>query len=286
MKRTYIILLSVLMMTSCDVINRYRMGDAVVKIGKEALYESDIERVCAGLTGEDSARVADEYIKKWATEVLKYDKALTLVKDKQIDSMVKEYERSLYISNYEEELVSERMPKQVSEDSIKVFYEKFPERFILKDNLLKGLLLVVHKDAPDQQNLKKWLGNLSDENMENIEKYAYQYASGYELFTEQWQRQSSVLLRLPIAQGNFSEMLRHNNLIEMQDSLSTYLLQVTEKKFAGESMPLEYAAPDIENIILSRRQVEYIRREKDRIYQKALQQNKISFKGISKIPAI
>ncbi|MBR1809986.1 MAG: hypothetical protein IJ776_11475 [Paludibacteraceae bacterium] len=277
MKHNVFILLSLLVLTGCDVINRYRLGDAVVKIGKEALYEADLERACAGLTGEDSAKVAEAYIQKWATEVLEYDKARTLVSNKQIESMVKEYERSLYINNYEQQLVNERMPKHVNADSVKAFYDRFPERFILKDNLLKGLLLVIHKDAPDQQNLKKWLGNLSDENMENIEKYAYQYASGYELFTEQWQRQSNVLLRLPIAQGNLSDLLKHNNQIEMQDSVSTYLLQVTEKRLAGERMPLEYAAPDIENIILSRRQVEFVNREKERIYRKAIQQDKIIF---------
>lgn len=273
------VVITALLLPACDIITRYRMGDAVVTVGKQSLYESDILSLTSSLSPEDSAKVMDAYIKKWATDVLEYDKAKSqLGTDATLERMVEDYRRSLYLHAYEQQLVQERMPKHVHPDSVRAIYERYPDRFILKDNLLRGLLLVVHKDAPDQQNLKKWLQNLNEENMENIEKYAYQYASGYELFTDQWQRQSNVLLRLPIAQGNLTDLLKHNSLIEMQDSVSTYLLQVTEKKFAGERMPIEYATPDIEQTILSLRQVEFIEREKERIYQRAVDQDRIIYK--------
>lgn len=257
------------MTSGCEVVNRYRMGDAVVSVSGEKLYESDIRNVSAGLTAEDSARIVDEYIKKWATEVLLFEKARREIHDtRQIEAMVNDYRRSLYIQMYEEQLVRERMPKYVSNDSVRTFYDKFPERFQLKDNLLKGLLLVIHKDAPDQHNLKNWLSNLTDENMEKIEKYAYQYASGYELFTDKWQLQSNVLLRLPIAQGSLNDLLRHSNLIEMQDSVSTYLLQVTEKRMVGEQMPIEYATPAIESTILNMRQVKWLQEQRDLLFRR------------------
>ena len=170
------------------------------------------------------------------------------------------------------------MPKQVNEDSVKAFYERFPERFVLRESLLKGLLLVIHKDAPDQAKLKKWLSSLTDENMENIEKYSYQYASGYELFVDQWKPQSAILLRLPIAQGNLNDLLKYSSLIEMQDSVSTYLLQITEKKLVGERMPIEYATPDIERILLDIRQVEWLDRQRESIYRKANEQGHITRK--------
>lgn len=276
---TLLVMLLGFAFTSCEKINRYQTGDAVVTIGKQSLYEADIMNLGLGLNSEDSTRIIDGYIHQWTIGVLEYEKAKKEVSEsKKIEARVEEYRRSLYLHEYEEQLVRERMPKHVDADSIRSFYERFPERFILKDNLLRGLLLVIHQDAPNQQNLKKWLSNLNDENMENIEKYAYQYASGYELFTDRWQHQSSILLRLPIQQGNFSDLLRHNSLIEMQDSISTYLLQITDKKFVGEQMPLEYATPDIERTILSIRQVQFIERERERIYQRAKEQGKIIYK--------
>lgn len=265
--------------TSCQVINRYRLGDAVVNVNGHSLYQSDIEQITAGLSPEDSTRVINAYIKKWATEILEYDKARSKIgTDNDIETKVEAYRRTLYIHEYEQWLIGERMSQYISADSVQAIYDRYPERFTLKDNIIKGLFLVIHKDAPDQQNLIKWLANINDDNLENIEKYAYQYAGGYELFTDQWQNQSKILLYIPTSQEDFNSQLKHHSLIQVQDSTNTYLLQVTEKRLAGERMPLEYAQPDIERTILSLRQIQYLDQEKERIYNKAIEQNKIIFK--------
>lgn len=265
--------------TSCQVINRYRLGDAVVNVNGHSLYQSDIEQITAGLSPEDSTRVINAYIKKWATEILEYDKAKSKIgTDNDIETKVEAYRRTLYIHEYEQWLIGERMSQYISADSVQAIYDRYPERFTLKDNIIKGLFLVIHKDAPDQQNLIKWLANINDDNLENIEKYAYQYAGGYELFTDQWQNQSKILLYIPTSQEDFNSQLKHHSLIQVQDSTNTYLLQVTEKRLAGERMPLEYAQPDIERTILSLRQIQYLDQEKERIYNRAIEQNKIIFK--------
>lgn len=275
----FLFLFILIFSTSCQVINRYRLGDAVVNVNGHSLYQSDIEQITAGLSPEDSASVINAYIKKWATEILEYDKARSKIgTDNDIEDKVETYRRALYIHEYEQWLIGERMSQYIPADSVQAIYDRYPERFILKDNIIKGLFLVIHKDAPDQQNLIKWLANINDDNLENIEKYAYQYAGGYELFTDQWQNQSKILLYIPTSQEDFNSQLKHHSLIQVQDSTNTYLLQVTEKRLAGERMPLEYAQPDIERTILSLRQIQYLDQEKERIYNRAIEQNKIIFK--------
>lgn len=275
----FLFLFILIFSTSCQVINRYRLGDAVVNVNGHSLYQSDIEQITAGLSPEDSTRVINAYIKKWATEILEYDKAKSKIgTDNDIEDKVETYRRTLYIHEYEQWLIGERMSQYIPTDSVQAIYDRYPERFTLKDNIIKGLFLVIHKDAPDQQNLIKWLANINDDNLENIEKYAYQYAGGYELFTDQWQNQSKILLYIPTSQEDFNSQLKHHSLIQVQDSTNTYLLQVTEKRLAGERMPLEYAQPDIERTILSLRQIQYLDQEKERIYNRAIEQNKIIFK--------
>ena len=65
--------------------------------------------------------------------------------------------------------------------------------------------------------------------------------------------------------------------IELQDSLSTYILQVTDKRMAGEPMPIEYARPEIEKAVLSQRRVLFLQKERERLYEDALQHKKIQF---------
>lgn len=267
------------LLCGCELIKQYRLGDAVVIVNGQSLYVNDIDQLCLGLNTEDSTRIVNDYIKQWATQILEYDKAKSQIgNNKDIEDKVEAYRRALYIHEYEQWLVGEKMSKFIPTDSIEAIYEQYPDKFILKDNLLKGLFLVIHKDAPDQDKLTQWLANLNDENLELIEKYAYQYASAYQLFTDQWLTQSKVLLYIPTSQDDFNTQLRHHTLIQFQDSTSTYIVQVTEKQLAGERMPLDYATTDIERTILNLKQVEFINTEKEKIYNKAIEQNKLIFK--------
>ena len=71
--------------------------------------------------------------------------------------------------------------------------------------------------------------------------------------------------------------LKYGNRIEISDSTQTFILQVTEKHMRGEKMPVEYARPQIEKIILNARRVEFLRKERERLYNDAVQEKKIKF---------
>ena len=127
------------------------------------------------------------------------------------------------------------------------------------------------------KKLRGWLTDLSEENLENIEKFAYNYAVGYELFTDQWRSAQQLLLTMPFEQDELDRLLRSKQQIELQDSLSTYILQVTDKRMAGEPMPIEYARPEIEKAVLSQRRVLFLQKERERLYEDALRHKKIQF---------
>jgi hypothetical protein len=145
----------------------------------------------------------------------------------------------------------------------------------LQDHIFKGILLVLPHSTPQLDQLKKWLNALNEDNMEKIEKYAYQYASGYELFNDSWVTANQILLRLPIQTDILKTSLRQNSTIQVEDSLSTYILHVTDKHFAGEVMPLEYAKPEITKWILSQKQVKFLQDERKEVYENAIRFKKI-----------
>ena len=99
---------------------------------------------------------------------------------------------------------------------------------------------------------------MTDENLEKIEKYAYNYAIGYELFTDEWRTDQQLGLYMPFEKDLLAGLLRQKKQIELQDSVATYILQVADKRLAGEPMPIEYARPEIVNAVLSQRQVQFI----------------------------
>lgn len=277
-------------LSGCRFFQQRQLGEALVSVQGHALYEADLEAITANaVSSADSARLVNAYIQQWATDILLYDKAKKSASNPaQIDALAEDYRRSLYVYEYEQHLVAQKMNQQVGEDTIRAFYEAHPDRFILREPLLKGLLLVLPVDAPHTKKLRGWLQTLSNDNLEHIEKYAYQYATAYELFTDQWQTSHKLMMRIPMDASQTVAFARNqslenliqssNNLIEQQDSLHLYLLRITDKRLTGQPMPLDYATPEITNMILSQRQVQFLDQQKALLYNNALKKGSIIFK--------
>ena len=133
-------------------------------------------------------------------------------------------------------------------------------------------------DEPnDARDIAKRKGWRTKEKLDEIEKYAYQNASGYELFTDKWLTTTDLLTHMPVERAEIEAQLKNKNQVEVTDSLKTYLIQVTEKHLRGERMPLEYARPEIEKIVLNERQVDFLNKEREKLYNEAIQDQKIKF---------
>ena len=263
-------------LSGCQWFEQKRMTGVAVALNGQYLYQSTLDSLSFGLSSEDSARVVEQYVKQWAKDILEYERA-KVAADKAIEALVEDYRRSLYVHAYEQELVERRMPKQIADSVVELIYAAHPEKFELRESLAKGVLIVVPNGAPNMKKLRGWLTDLNEENLENIEKFAYNYAIGYELFTDQWRTAQQLLMSMPFERDELNRLLRSKQQIELQDSLSTYILQVTDKRMAGEPMPIEYARPEIEKAVLSQRRVQFLQEERERLYEDAIKYNKIVF---------
>lgn len=275
MKKTlYYYIIPILFLSSCNFISRHSDG-AVAEVDGYVLYQVDLDAITSSaISLEDSSSRAREFIKQWATDILVYNEAKKL-NSERIEMLVEDYRRSLYIYEYEQNLVNKHMSQDVHDSTINLFYEQTKQQYILQDHIFKGILLVLPHATPQLDQLKKWLNTLNEDDMEKIEKYAYQYASGYELFNDNWVTANQILLRLPIQTDILKTSLRQNATIQVDDSLSTYILHVTDKRFAGEVMPLEYAKQEITKWILSQKQVNFLQEERNKVYENAIRFNKL-----------
>lgn len=260
---------------SCTLFEQKRSSGVLVEYKGKTLSHADIQRLTQGMSPEDSARIAEQYIYQWAIHLLEYDVA----KDKpnqSIEKLVEEYRRALYIHEYEQQLIAQRMPRAIEDTVIQSFYLLNEQYYILRETIVKGLLLIIPNGAPNMDELRKRIqAPHEEENIEWIEKFAYQYATGYELFLDEWKQISQMLLYMPFEQNNLQKQLKRSHQVELQDSTATYLLQVTELYEEGQSMPLDYARPAIEEVILSQRQVSFLQEERKKLFEKAIKDGQI-----------
>ena len=80
---------------------------------------------------------------------------------------------------------------------------------------------------------------------------------------------------MPFEEDNLQKHLKQQRQITMQDSLNNYILQVVDVYVKGEQMPIDYARKEIEKIILSQRQVDFIESERENLYNNAIQSGKL-----------
>lgn len=265
------------LLVGCQALEKQQQSGATVEVNGKYLYQSTLDSLTLGLNSEDSLRVAQQYISQWAKDILLFDAVKTGNTNIEIDAlerMVSDYRRALYIHAYESFLVERNMPKNVSDSLVEQIYTQMPDRFQLNESIIKGILVIVPNDAPNTTKLRKWI---ADESLDDIEKYVYQNASGYELFADRWMTTTDMLTQMPIERGDWENKLKSKNQIEVSDSLKTYILKVTDKHLRGSQMPIEYARPEIEKYILGNRQVEFLQQERERLYNEAIQEKKIIF---------
>jgi len=300
MKKISIGLITAVLMVSCQVLEKQQQAGAVAELNGHYLYRSTLDSLSLGLDSIDSARVTDRFIRQWAEDILIFDNAAAHPNE-QIEQMVADYRRTLYAQAYAERLVDLRMSKEVADTAVQVIYEQMPDRFKLDESIMKGVLVVVPKDAPNVPKLRQWLQKVGVERIEEviqsgkngrktkgakgkaanvldeIEKYVYQNASGYELFTDKWMTTTEMLRQMPIERAELESKLKYSNRIEVAKDEKTYILQITDKHMRGEAMPVEYARPQIEKIILNARQVEFLQAERERLYKEAIETKKLNF---------
>ena len=260
----------------CNLFQRDVKEGAIVQVGNQYLYQTDLDALTQyAATPEDSARYAEQYIRHWATDILQYQEGKNH-STPEIEALVEDYRRSLYVAEYERHIVDKRMSKAINDAEADTFYVHHQDRFILQENILQGALLVVPQDAPGLPELRKRLIDLTDEaNLEYIEKYAYQYAGGYELFAQQWRTGNQILMRMP--SNKWQKNLTSGKQYEERDSTSLYLLQVTDCRLAGEPMPLDYARTTIDKMILAERRVAFLQAQREQLYDEAVRFGKVRF---------
>ncbi len=69
---------------------------------------------------------------------------------------------------------------------------------------------------------------------------------------------------------DLQSQLKKNTQVIANDSNTTYILQITEKRINGDTMPQDYAKAEKNQLFLTQRQVPYLREMRHRLYEEAL----------------
>lgn len=253
--------------------------DAIVQIGDKILTREELrENIPSFLNPEDSILATEHYIKVWISDNLLYNVAQKNIIDQDnIELLVENYRKSLIIYQYQEQLVSEKLSKEISDETLLDYHKNNKDKFKLDRSLIKGLFLRVPVDAPQIEQIRIWYKSVSPASLVNIEKYSLQYSANYDYFFDNWIDLGELMNKWPIGNINEPNYIKSNRFIEQKDDKYYYFLHITDFLLPGDDAPFEYAKSTIKEILVNQKKIEFLRETEADLYKKALGSGQIIF---------
>ena len=112
--------------SACQPSTVMKETDILVEVEGLTLTRSEVEKVIPqGSTPADSLLMAENYIKKWITDILIYEVAEhNLGKDeKEVNRLVEEYRRALLRHRYLEGMVHSKLSAEIRENDRRSYYQ-------------------------------------------------------------------------------------------------------------------------------------------------------------------
>ena len=190
MSKIYFLLFFCFILISCK--NNFN-EDIVATVYGENLFLADIVKEIP-LNTVDSSFFIKNFIDDWVSKriLLHHAKINLKIDQDEYDKKVNDYKNSLIIYNYEQQLVDQNLDTVITFDQIQNYYINNMENFVLSQNIFKGRFIIVNKEAPKIDLLKKIYKSVNAKDIIILEDYCKQFAINYSLSDTVWQYFSSL----------------------------------------------------------------------------------------------
>lgn len=256
----------------------------IVTVYGHTLYQTDISGLIDYTTSkEDSANIVDSYVTAWVNDQLYFNKAKENVDNsKAIEKMVDEYRQSLVVSEYQNRLLKEKIGESVSNSTLESYFNQHKENFELKENLVKGLFLIVSSNSKELNDFRKWYASKDPSVINNIEQNLLKNAVGYENFFNTWVSFDKVLENIPASITDQEKFLKTNKTYEVSDSTFVYLLNIKEYKLKGADAPFDYVKDDVKASYLESKRTDFLDDMKKNIRKEAEDKGELIYHNLKK----
>ena len=237
-------------------------GEVVAKVGDYRLHRSQLESyIPAGVSPEDSAALARQYILTWAEDLLLMDMAEAQLskQEKDVSAELEEYRKSLIKYRYEQLYIQQRLDTLVTDEEVARYYEENTDKFRLERPIIKSRYMIIPADARSLKLLKTKMSSEDDMEVMETDSLAASVAIKYVDSSDTWMdalvlaRESGVDYRSMLA-GFKVPFFSKDPFVEIPDeSGNLHVIYVVEQVNEGKTAPLEYCDARIRDLILSSR---------------------------------
>lgn len=278
MRSSYFLIILILTVFSCDWTIKSTHQDAIARVNSTFLTKDKIDAgLFDGLNVQDSLIQIQNIINDWATQQLLQDGALLNLeaqKQKEFETLVKDYKRDLLTSAYLEAMTKQNLDTIISNQELELAYKQNKELFYLKEDLIKLRYINHNLSMSNSNEIKRRFKRYNAEDRAILDTISLQFNSFF-LNDSVWINSNQVISKIgPLQKGFNKVLLKKQNFIQLKDSLGLYLMQVKDVLEIGQQAPLAYVTPTLKQIIINKRKLKLVNQLKSEIVNDALRNKK------------
>ena len=271
-------LCSLLVLLSCSKENSKNKADAIARVNNEYLYQSDLENlVPAGTPKKDSIAIVKSFIDNWATKKLLFEASernISKAKTTEFNELIEQYKVDLYTKNYIEDLVVRQIDTLVTDEQIKMYYDKNKQFFNNSSELVKMRYINLVKENPKFVNIKSKFSSFTKKDRKDLEQQAVNFKS-YAFNDSIWVDINQVFEKLPFVNLENKDRFISNGInFQYPDATTIWLVKVNKVLPKDSPTPLEFLKPTIKQIIVNNRKLELVNTIEKEITNDAINDNK------------
>jgi len=269
-------------LSSCDLFRfkteEEQVDDAVLaSVDDNVLRRSDLDFITKDSPSEeDSANLAERYMQSWIRKQLMIKEAgKNMAFDEgELNRKLLDYKYALMVYEFEKAYVNENLDRAVSDEEIYAYYEENKVNFTLKKIIVRTNFLKIEKDIPQKAQISRLLNSGRESDKSDLRDMALRFAANYYLEDSVWIEFDDIVLNTPLVDNtNHVELLRRNDLIQVDDDRFSYYFKILEYKLQDQVPPLEFMKEEISKILLNKRRVALAESLHKEVYQRALEKN-------------
>lgn len=278
MKYLLQLLLIIFLVSSCDYFRAPKEPKAIARVGKSFLYEDDIlNLVPSGTSKKDSIAIVKSFIDNWATKKLLFEASernISKAKTTEFNELIEQYKVDLYTKNYIEDLVVRQIDTLVTDEQIKMYYDKNKQFFNNSSELVKMRYINLVKENPKFAKIKAKFSSFTKNDRKELEQLAVQFKS-YAFNDSIWVDINQVYEKIPfISLENKQKYISSGMNFQYPDATTIWLVKVNKVLPKDSPTPLDFLKLTIRQIIINNRKLELVNTIEKEITNDAINDNK------------
>lgn len=261
-----------LMIISCE--NMQKDSQTLATAYGEHLKMDDVAHLLSDHHSPlDSQHIMDKAVDNWLMqEILLHEAENKVGVSSEIEQLVDDYKRSLYIRELEELQLKEHLDTSIMVAELDTFYEQSREDWVLDEPIVQFLFVKVPLKQYDETLKNLW----KTEDLPALRSLAYKSEKNILLLDpDKWYYQSSLKNIVPSELWKKIDISKNENY-RYTDGDDQLLLKILGSVDKGKTAPKLFAYPMIKQRILHDRSSNYLKQWRKDQYQNNIRSKEIS----------